>query len=572
MSAVVGLGAVSGFGIGVDALVRGALAEHSALRPVQRFDVDELSGAPAALVPGYDRPPLEADHAGRADDLCAEFAVLAAREALGDCDPAEVGLVLGTNLEESGSLEALVQRIASTLGLGGPRLAVSTACASGAGAIALGAELVERGDCAAVLAGGADVITPTVYAGFDVIGAMSTDACRPFDERRGMGLGDGAAFCLLERRGAVFVLGSGSAADGHHATQPAPDGRGVARALTDALAHAHRTHVDHVHLHGTGTDANDVPEARGVRAALGEVLVSSTKGLLGHTQGAAGALEVVLSLALRRVGRIPGTTGLQQPRPGTPDTLVRRSRELSVDVVASTNSAFGGVNTALVLGSGSAPVRRRRPVGLGPLVRLGPDAMPRLRGFDPRRVDRSGLLLIGVVDALLQEAELRIARRNRDRVGLIVGQPRAPQSSRTALRDSIERDGLMGMHAASFANALRVAPTGACTRALGLRGPANVVCAGGASGVLALRHALVLAEERDLDAVIAATVDERHGATAVLVVPDAGRRVRAHGLGAALGGRIDGDPNQALVAVSEHRAGRFEWTADSALSAWLELE
>lgn len=513
MSAVTSLGAVSGFGLGVDALVAGALEERTALRAVRRFSTEGLRSVPAALVPGFDEPRLKSDHQGRADELAIAFAVAAGREALGDRDPADIGLVVGTNLEETAPISALVDRIAAALGLGGPRAAVSTACASGATALALGSEWVERGVCSRVLAGGTDVITPTVYAGFQVLGAMSEGPCRPYDDRRGMGLGDGAAFCLLEASGGPRILGWGTSADGHHPTQPAPDGRGVQAALRAALEHAGVDGVDHVHTHGTGTTANDNAELRGIFAALDRTLCSSSKGMLGHTQGAAGALEVVLSLALAARGRVPGTVGLQSPRAGVPDEVLKAGRSRRVDRIASTNSAFGGLNIALLLGEGPIPTRRCRRVTEERRVELAPDARPQARGFDPRRLDPSALLLIAAVNAALGGRPVR--RGQARRIGLVVDQPRVPATSLRSLRTSIEEGGAPGLHAAAFANALRVAPTGACTRALGLRGPTDVLCGG---LEVALAHAHVLAEERDLDAVVCASVDEDLGARSILLL------------------------------------------------------
>ena len=217
------------------------------------------------------------------------------------------------------------------LGLSAEGHTFSTACSSSANAIGFGASIVaRRGGWA--LVGGVDSLARITYAGFHSLKLLSSAPCRPFDRhRRGLSLGEGAAFLLLEseaqarERGVPilgFVTGWGCASDAYHPTAPHPRGDGAVAAIQSALADARLrpSDVDYVNAHGTATPANDVSEGLALQRVFGDdcPLTSSTKGLTGHTLGAAGAIESVLSLiALRRLR--PGDGGTRGTRPGDPD-------------------------------------------------------------------------------------------------------------------------------------------------------------------------------------------------------------------------------------------------------------
>jgi 3-oxoacyl-(acyl-carrier-protein) synthase len=529
-----GLGVVHAHGFGKDALLEALLQGRSGLRPLSRFQLQDLPAWPVGLVPGFEGA-IEGpgDHEG-AWELARTFAHAAGEEALAgaDLDRGELGLILGTNLEEAGaSLHELACSIAERLGLGGPVLVVSVACASGTAALGLALELLGE-DLPAVLAGGVDVITPTVYAGFQVLGAMSSEGCAPFSQPEGMSLGDGAGLFLVETpehargRGAqpiAALRGVGRAADAHHATQPAPDGRGVQQAVIAALEHAGLgpRAVQHVNAHGTGTQANDAAEVRGLEAALGPRPTSSMKGLLGHAQGAAGALELACSLLLRDRGLLPPTVGFGAPRPGAPGDPVPVLREGPSELLLSCNSAFGGVNVALVVGPpGERPSGRRTSRASATCSLDVEQAEAAVRGVDRRRLDLSGLLICATVQDLCRQAGLRLSRRTCRRLGLIVAQDRVSPESLGALQASIEESGLGGMSAAAFARSLLVAPAGACSRELGLRGPVEVISAGPDSPDRAEQLARIwLAQRPGLDAVITVLVSELEGSRGRLFQP-----------------------------------------------------
>lgn len=386
---VTGIGARTAFGRGVEAFWEGALSGRSAIRPVTRFDTMRFHARHAALI------EVEDEREDEGTERETLFARDAAEEALGARAPrkpfggARSGIAVGTTLAGNtpltewlasrnagagrlsrGETGALARDLAAQHGARGPVATVSVACASGAAAIGLGAEWIRNGDADLVLAGGADAVSPFVFSGFDALRALSTTAARPFDAHRdGLTLGEGAGFLLLEeedharRRGAVIlarVAGYGSASDAQHMTRPDPGGRGLIRAIEAALRRAGRTASDvgFVSAHGTGTTFNDAMEEAALAHVLGalarSVPVNGIKGAIGHTLGAAGALEAVLSVLVLARQLVPPTAGHEASRPDSPLAVVS-GRPLAparpVTVALSTSAAFGGTSAALVFES-----------------------------------------------------------------------------------------------------------------------------------------------------------------------------------------------------------------------------
>jgi 3-oxoacyl-[acyl-carrier-protein] synthase II len=258
---------------------------------------------------------------------------------------------------------------ARALRLHGPSTAVATACAAGTDAIGFALEAIRDDRADAMVAGGAEApISPLVVAGYRKLGALSPGegdpaaASRPFDRGRdGFLLGEGAAMLVLEERdhaiarGATIlaeVAGYGQSCDAAHLTDPDETGAGPARAIGAALADARvaPSDVGYVNAHATSTPAGDLAEMRAIAAAgLTAAAVSSTKGLHGHTLGAAGAIEAVASLMPIVGGVIPGTANLTDPEPDPALDLVREPRRATVDVALSNSFGFGGHNACIVL-------------------------------------------------------------------------------------------------------------------------------------------------------------------------------------------------------------------------------
>jgi 3-oxoacyl-[acyl-carrier-protein] synthase-1 len=259
-------------------------------------------------------------------------------------------------LQEMGNAAACVAR---ELGAAGPAFAISTACSSGAKALATGARLLRSGQVDAVVAGGADALSGFTIAGFSALDAVSAERCNPLSaNRRGINIGEGAALFLMGcEEGPVRLSGWGESADAHHMSAPEPGGRGAAEAMQRALARAGLAagDIDYVNLHGTATEQNDAMESLAVERVLGrDVPVSSTKPLTGHALAAAGAIEAVFAwhtLVDNPSGRLPvhwwdgqADPALPALRPAAPGAALGRP----VRHVLSNSFAFGGSNASLL--------------------------------------------------------------------------------------------------------------------------------------------------------------------------------------------------------------------------------
>ncbi|GAA5785398.1 beta-ketoacyl-ACP synthase [Chitiniphilus shinanonensis] len=247
--------------------------------------------------------------------------------------------------------------LAAALGIAGPAYAISTACTSGAKALAAGARLLDAGLADLVLAGGADSLCRFTVAGFGALEALSPDPCRPFDaDRAGINIGEGAALFLMRRGpGAVRLAGWGESSDAHHISAPDPAGDGARRALRQALQRAGLAAADvgYLNLHGTATPLNDAMEAAVTAELLPGVPCSSTKPLTGHALGAAGAIEAGIAwLTLTGDGRLPPQYGTERIDPALPPlALVAPGQRLATPprVALSQSFAFGGNNIVLAL-------------------------------------------------------------------------------------------------------------------------------------------------------------------------------------------------------------------------------
>ncbi len=374
--AIAGLGATCALGAGVDALLEGLRAGRSGLKPLSILDPGDLIRCPVGEAPVPSGPGTRTHR----------LAVAAAREAWAKAGlsvaPERIAVVVGTT---TGGIEgseawylaglrgearddsALATHAASTvshavaeaIGAEGPRLTLSTACSSGANALLVGADLLAAGECDAVVAGGAEGLTRITYTGFNSLRLMASTPCRPFGlGREGLNLGEAGAFLVLQREGDAgprhgHLLGGAITCDAWHMTAPAPSGESVVAALREALdrASVEASAIDYINAHATATPANDTAEAAALRAVF-EALppVSASKSFLGHTLGAAGAIEAVITVLALREGLLPFTANTTQTEPGAPEDLVAEPRAAALSHALSTNFAFGGNNAALVFG------------------------------------------------------------------------------------------------------------------------------------------------------------------------------------------------------------------------------
>ena len=320
--------------------------------------------------------------------LCAmEEALLQANLAVSDLHSRRVGVCIGTSVGASLNLLDFYRAIragqtpelepvhryldsnpavalAHALGINGPVQTVVNACSSGADAIGLAASWIAQGICDIVIAGGADEMSEVTYNGFIRLMISDQSPCRPFDKSRGgLNLGEGAGIVILEGAACreqhnapelATVLGYGTAADAHHLTAPHPQGLGLKLAISDALNAAGLTNADisFINAHGTGTANNDTVEAVVLNELFPQTPFISTKGMTGHTLGAAGAIEAVFTMAHLTAGGIPASAGFSEEDPALNASPACVFTPVHGQAAISQSLAFGGNNSVLVIGKG----------------------------------------------------------------------------------------------------------------------------------------------------------------------------------------------------------------------------
>lgn len=363
-------GLISAYGTGVARCAEGLLAGRRAFRPAGGSFPPALAGLPVGALPSAEPEPasrllaLVGELFAGAGPVPADAAVYVAT-TVGEIDGLEAEILSGAAPCDESRISQLPQRVAAALGLsGGPVQAVSSACASSTAALALAASAIRRGEAACALVVGCDLVSEFVLSGFAALMAVDPDGAKPFDAgRRGVTLGSAAAFALLmsreraerEGRPRLGVLGGwGMTCDANHLTGPSRDGAPLATAARAALEMARCAPEDIAAIcaHGTGTVYNDQMELLAFRQVFAERALPtfSVKGGMGHTLGAAGLAEALLSLEFLRRGQLPPTVGLRRVSPEAKGWVTETVCPVSpAGAVLTTNSGFGGVNAALVL-------------------------------------------------------------------------------------------------------------------------------------------------------------------------------------------------------------------------------
>jgi nodulation protein E len=396
---VTGLGAITPVGDNVDRFWESLRAGRSGIGPISSVDCARLRFANGAEVAGYDPSRHFAAKEAALLDRFAQFALLAAREALAaaavewtprlrDRTAVVTGSCLGGKITEDQAFAAVhdgggrrvhpfaipramanagASQIAIEFGFRGPAYTVSTACASATHAIGQAFWLVRSGVAAMAVTGGSEApFTLGHLKKWEALRVVAPDTCRPFSrDRRGMILGEGGAMMVLEpldaarARGAPIlgeVVGFGMSADAHHATHPSAEGAALAisAALEDAGLAPEQ--VGYVNAHGTGTAVNDPVETAALRLAFGghaqHLAVSSTKSMHGHALGAAGAIEAVATVLALREGILPPTANFTEADPECDlDVIPNAARRAEVEYALSNSFAFGGLNGVLAFRS-----------------------------------------------------------------------------------------------------------------------------------------------------------------------------------------------------------------------------
>ena len=405
---ITGMGMVTALGNDVATTWEGLVAGRPGIRTIEAFDPSRLSSQIAGEVRDFDSSRVLDRKDQRRTDRYIQFGLVAAREAMDQAGLPErlegelaeaTGAILGTGLGGVGTLIDGITinalrgpdrmspffvpmgipnvgsgQVAINFGMTGPNYATVSACATGGHAIGEASEIIRRGDADMMVAGGAEAgIYEALIGGFCAMRALSTrnddpaGASRPFDSGRdGFVCGEGAGVVVLETlehatdRGATplaELVGYGATADASHITLPAPGGIGAVRAARRALEKAGLTpaDVDHVNAHATSTPEGDKAELAAIKTIFGEdagrVAITANKSMIGHTLGAAGAIEAIASVLAIREGCVPPTINLHDPDPaaGGLDLTPNRAQSRDIAVVLSNSFGFGGQNTALVI-------------------------------------------------------------------------------------------------------------------------------------------------------------------------------------------------------------------------------
>src|ERR687887_1041109 len=401
---VTGLGAVTPLGLDARTTWDAAVAGRSGVGFIESFDASGYPVRIAAEVKGFEPVEVVGPKDARRLERNVVLAVQAAREAWRDAgvdgvDPARAGILVGSAI--GGVMGVLAQndvlrdrghdrvspwflpnvlvdsasgQIAIDLALRGPNYAPVSACATGSHAVGEAAEMVKRGDADAVLAGGTEsCMHPVILAGFTAMRGLvaededPTRASRPFDATRaGFVMGEGACVLLVEEleharaRGArvyAEVLGYGTSNDAHHMAQPDPESVGVAEMMRAALRRSgvEPSRVGYINAHGTSTPLGDAAETKAIKDVFGEhayqMAVSSTKSVMGHCFGAAGAIEGMMCVLALRDGKLPPTMNYEHPDPACDlDYVPNEAREAQVEVALSNAMGLGGHNGCVLFG------------------------------------------------------------------------------------------------------------------------------------------------------------------------------------------------------------------------------
>ena len=401
---VTGMGAVTPIGIGVEKFWNGIKNNQVGIQIIDRFDPTEFKAKVAAQVNDFNpKDYMDPKSAKRMDKFC-QYAVAAAKEAVEDAnlcmeneDPYLVGVSIGSGvgsleqaevnaikLKEKGPsrinpllVPELITNMAAgnvsiAIGAKGKSINVVTACATGSHSIGEAFRSIQCGDADVMIAGGTEsCITPLGVGGFAALTALSTSedpmcASRPFDkDRDGFVMGEGAGVVILEtlehaqaRNAKIYaeIVGYGATSDAYHITSPAEDGAGAARAMTNAMKEAGITpaQVDYINAHGTSTHHNDLFETRAIKLAFGKeagnVKISSTKSMIGHLLGAAGAVEFITCVKSINDGYVHPNVGLKETEEEL-DLNYVKDQGISMDVTyAMSNSlGFGGHNACVIV-------------------------------------------------------------------------------------------------------------------------------------------------------------------------------------------------------------------------------
>jgi 3-oxoacyl-[acyl-carrier-protein] synthase II len=589
---VTGMGVISPQGANLEEYWEGVRNGRVAIREVKHLPMDGFRTQIAGEVQVDGTPESEFLRPDGFHDRAIDFTVRAAEEAMRNCGvgvgpvPAERwGVVIGTcnagllsgeewwirrsrgehpdpRLVLMVTPQATAEVLSGVFDLKGPVLSIDTACAASANAIGYASALIRDGLADAVLTGGSDALSDILVAGFNSLESLSPEPAKPYSiDRKGLSLGEGSGMMVVmseeaaREHGAPIlaeIIGYGLSADGYHPTAPHPEGKGASRAIQTALRHAGVSplEVGYVNSHGTGTAKNDPAETKATKVGLGEeaaykTAVSSTKSMIGHLLGGAGAAEAIVTVKALEEQVLPPTASFSEPDPDCDlDYVPNRPRSAHLDVALSNNFAFGGANASILFARAGA--RAQAPpaddhdriviTGLSALTAAGTDLDALWSAYrdgrdctatedgaqlarvnlsvgdflapkERKRVDRLGVFSIIASRLALRDAGIELDEERGKRVGTILGTGVGPMESMVDFAIPVIEQGASGANPAIFPNTVYNAAAGQVAIKVGTTGPLSTVTAGHMAGASALVYGADLAAVDDADAMVCLAAD-----------------------------------------------------------------
>lgn len=598
-AAITGMGVICPIGLDIDSMCESLQLARGGIGKIDLFSTEGLRVQLAAQVRDYDALKHFSAEQALELDRTAQLAVVAARQAVSDAGlsheelaSGRIGLVLGIcaggignggigQAPEQWTSKRDVKKqlystahycqtevVAATLGITGPCLTVSTACASSTSALASALTLLQSGHVDAVIVGGADAFSIANFACFYSVGAMSEQPASPFSVDIGITCGEGAGCIVIENERRLsqrkvqvhgVLLACGKTSDAYHVTAPHPSGEGLCRAMRLALADADLSPsaVQYINAHGTGTHDNDIAETLAIRSLYKDEgtipPVSSTKSYFGHMLGGTGIVEFIAALLGLKHDFLPPTLNFKSARAGCDlDYVPNKPRSARFDTFISSSAAFGGVN-AVAIGARAGTRQRSVPppsqimvTGLGTIspigvgieefhlgLQQGKNGIVPIDRFDVsglgcrhaglvpefswrqltpmvdvRRMDKFSRYAVTAAALALTDAGL-FRRLKAERIGLHVAMTRGPLVSQQAFQASLAHDGIAGLSPKHFPAIVLSTVSGQISMACQIKGASFTFVDGPGAGLQALVHGRdYLARHPELDALIVVAVDE----------------------------------------------------------------
>ncbi|WP_353855146.1 beta-ketoacyl-[acyl-carrier-protein] synthase family protein [Bacillus sp. Bos-x628] len=598
--AITGMGIISANGVGLEEFWNNTANGISGIKKIESIDTSDLMSQYGGEVKNFSPERYLSENEMNSMDRAGQFAVIAAKEAaltasfdIHKVDPYRVGVTLGTSLGGILSGEKFhdqwikkgldqanpsliyqypihvpADHVSTYLKVKGPKTVISNACAAGTNAIGHATDMIRSGKADMMFAGGVDPLTKLSLSGFNSLQALSIGHCSPYSKSSGINIGEGAAFLVLENlehaqnRGARIyaeVLDYAMSADCYHQTAPDPAGLGATRSMKSCLEQSELQGEDlsYINGHGTGTPANDLSEPKAIKAIIKEnnIPVSSTKSMVGHMLGAAGATEAVTSILALKNGVIPPTINFkEEARQYNMDFVPNIPQKAQLDVILSNSFAFGGNNVSITFGKHYLAKKKNKKESDKRVVLTGVGA---IAGNASNYEEITGILLSGMdgfstngkfgfekygykkaallpdiaykkfinpkllrkmdpiskqanvaVKMALDSAKLKITNSNTEKVGLLFATGTGPIDTVEAFNRVVIEQGAQKANARLFPNTVMNAAAGNIGLNFKLKGPTSTICAGGVSAINALNYATNLIQQDLCTQVIVVSSDE----------------------------------------------------------------